>query len=641
MGDLSPETTVRPDVRRPVRSAVIALALLAAGCQKDHPRELLSRTDVPICQRCHGGGGSSAPPTALSGETATTARGVGAHRAHLDGSAIRGPIRCGECHVVPDVPEGHYGDGVTVTFGGSFTAGDVARARGATPAWDPDTLTCSGTYCHGATLTAGGQHRTPKWTLVDGTQATCQSCHLSPPVGRAPHDASMTLASCVACHPQTVDASGNILVAGGKHIDGTVQASGGCNVCHGAPPTTGAHRAHVSPASLDQVSYGDTRILEDVATGGTSYFFGCGNCHPLDGGKHNDGHVDVDLSPLGAPAGSLKALNDPAAAWAAGTQTCSGAYCHSGGQAAPVFRASPPWNAPAGTLGCNGCHDDPPRYANGGPGAATANSHLGLASNTAAQPQYALGGWESGHFAGLPGPSHQGGPKHGADGRLGPNPAYGNDDFQVAAPITCQTCHAATVDPANVSAVGGFFWIDTTGEYSLLPDGANPLRGTSTAPGNPLTNPSIKPYDVWKFTQCGICHDDVVAPRKAGRVLPLRHVNGKRDVVFDARTALNPGWELRIPSLATAAPVRPYLVTGWNRGMAAPPASPDIELREQLDPPVAALPPVLTLSLTQAAWDPATKTCSNVACHLAETTATWGTVYRYPEPSTCTRCHPQ
>ncbi|HEY3307002.1 MAG TPA: hypothetical protein VGJ93_00975 [Desulfuromonadaceae bacterium] len=47
-----------------------------------------------------------------------------------------------------------------------------------------------------------------------------------------------------------------------------------------------------------------------------------------------------------------------------------------------------------------------------------------------------------------------------------------------------------------------------------------------------------------------------------------------------------------------------------------------------------------TMSFANATYDSGTKTCSNVACHLNETTVKWGTPYRwYYDPVECDRCH--
>jgi predicted CxxxxCH...CXXCH cytochrome family protein len=136
----------------------------------------------------------------------------------------------------------------------------------------------------------------------------------------------------------------------------------GCSGCHDSPPQTGTHLVHYGSAPLDTFIYGDTGITST----NDAYRFGCGNCHPLDMTKHNNGTVEVELyNPL-APAGSLKAKNPSNAAYSSGLTTttyaskkpfvignrslsysngtCSNVYCHSG----PAI-TSGPVSEPTGT----------------------------------------------------------------------------------------------------------------------------------------------------------------------------------------------------------------------------------------------------------------------------------------------------
>ena len=86
--------------------------------------------------------------------------------------------------------------------------------------WDRGAATCS-TYCHGATLAAGGTNTLPGGTEVGSGQTACGTCHGVPPP--APHPPAT---ACDGCHEGTVDATGAILVSSGRHIDGTVQLAG-------------------------------------------------------------------------------------------------------------------------------------------------------------------------------------------------------------------------------------------------------------------------------------------------------------------------------------------------------------------------------------------------------------------------------
>ncbi len=157
----------------------------------------------PGCSGCHGSAASPAPPVDLSGNTFTTAIGVGAHQAHLQASShISAPIPCATCHVVP----------TTIDSPGHIDHAGPAIVN-ASLAWDRDAQTCASSYCHGPSL--------PVWTSTG--EVTCGSCHGIPP-SDAPHTPTMTLTSCAACHSGTVDAFGNIIVTNGtsEHINGVV-----------------------------------------------------------------------------------------------------------------------------------------------------------------------------------------------------------------------------------------------------------------------------------------------------------------------------------------------------------------------------------------------------------------------------------
>jgi len=385
--------------------------------------------------------------------------------------------------------------------------------------------------------------------------------------------------------------------------------TGPCDDCHAAPPATGAHLAHAAPEMLDGLAYGDLRILEDVATGGTRYAFGCGHCHPVDPAAHEadlgaDGLPDVVLVPpdVAVTGDAIKLRNTPQAAWDPATGTCSGVYCHSSGRDSlgPPFGyvTTPAWTATSGALGCDGCHGNPPRYPSAGSESAAPNSHIQVASD----------GWGWGHFGGMPGPFHGNGSFHGAQ-----TPGY------ASAPITCQACHFETVDPAHTQ-LGGFYYLDTSGDYAL---------------GRVVAS-----------SQCATCHGDGKrAPANGGAVLPLRHVNGRPDVVFDARLSLPDGYATGLPALATPAPMTPYYVSPFNVDLNGWPLPPGTELRLGLDGTTQ----VLSVSLEPATYDPTSRTCSNVGCHLSRQSLVdsgalgtppplrWGDEYKLY--SSCQYCH--
>jgi predicted CxxxxCH...CXXCH cytochrome family protein len=168
------------------------------------------------CTTCHGDPdrqdpNAPAPPFGTLGETDTSTLAVGAHQSHLNDGPMRRAIDCSECHTVPT--DLSHVDGVV-----EMVFGPLATANGAQPSWDHGAATCSGSYCHGATL-QGGSNTQPVWTQVDGTQAACGTCH-----GEAPNTGGHFIhvnqerISCGMCHPGYTPSSVNPDI----HIDGNV-----------------------------------------------------------------------------------------------------------------------------------------------------------------------------------------------------------------------------------------------------------------------------------------------------------------------------------------------------------------------------------------------------------------------------------
>jgi predicted CxxxxCH...CXXCH cytochrome family protein len=169
------------------------------------------------CTACHGRD-NPAPPRGLQGETTTSASGVGAHQAHLAGSSRARAVTCEECHLVPErvLEPGHVDSfaPVEVTFSGAATA------FGASPSFTGGK--CSNTACHGGSFPvrghdSGGTLTTPAWTVVDGSQATCGSCHGLPPPRPHPYHSE----DCGRCH-ENVSLDGKTFLRPELHVDGIV-----------------------------------------------------------------------------------------------------------------------------------------------------------------------------------------------------------------------------------------------------------------------------------------------------------------------------------------------------------------------------------------------------------------------------------
>ena len=189
------------------------------------------------CSACHGDPSRvlppgtppevmAAPPVDRTGSSDTRQVGVGAHQAHLlpGASAISEPVACTECHVVPTNLL-HVGPGPTTPA--TLEWGPLARADGATPSFNPSSSTCAN-YCHGQTLGAGGSNVAPIWNKVDGTQASCGTCHASPPRD-PPHllHASPDLVglACSHCHPAGYTASSVGPAVIPIHVNGVINTS--------------------------------------------------------------------------------------------------------------------------------------------------------------------------------------------------------------------------------------------------------------------------------------------------------------------------------------------------------------------------------------------------------------------------------
>ncbi|MBM4387773.1 MAG: CxxxxCH/CxxCH domain-containing protein, partial [Deltaproteobacteria bacterium] len=163
------------------------------------------------CNSCHGSNDNDAPPKDVSGNTATSFKGVGAHQAHLKGSKYGTLVACGECHKVP--AETFSGGHVDTPLPAEVAFGTIAKKDNPNAAWDG--TKCSNVYCHGSAA-LGGVLTTPQWTKADGSQSGCGSCHSLPPP--LPH---LQMSACSDCHASVVKNNLEI-IKNGKHINGQI-----------------------------------------------------------------------------------------------------------------------------------------------------------------------------------------------------------------------------------------------------------------------------------------------------------------------------------------------------------------------------------------------------------------------------------
>jgi predicted CxxxxCH...CXXCH cytochrome family protein len=342
---------------------------VTAGCTACHGE----RTDIAVTPTLNlvkaapGATGTVTTSADTVGATATTAAGVGAHKAHLVGTAgtprwRTAALACTECHAVPAINNTAHATGVGTGGAKALLTWGTLATGGATVVPAYTSPTCSSTYCHAPHAdTAAGLTLAPSWVGV-ATAAACGSCHGLPPI-TAQHPTGAT--ACGSCHdgyanaPTTASTSTAVSMA--NHINGVINVSNmNCTSCHGtagraplaagtdallevAPPVAssnalavGAHLAHVNAGAVAPA---------------LSAPFACVNCHT--GLIYTSAPHTVPANPV--VFGNL-ATTGPVTpvAYATATQTCSNTYCHGqfpGGKNGNSIT----WNA-AGKLTCNGCH---------------------------------------------------------------------------------------------------------------------------------------------------------------------------------------------------------------------------------------------------------------------------------------------
>jgi predicted CxxxxCH...CXXCH cytochrome family protein len=306
-------------------------------------------------------------------------------------------VLCDQCHVVPSsaAAVGHSDSPLPAEL--SF--GALAGA----PSWNG--ASCANAYCHGATLT-GGAATTPVWSVVDGSQSQCDSCHGAPPP--PPH---ATSTSCEDCHGAVVG-PGMVITTPVNHIDGVLQAdnvhpalwadadahgtaynegTGGdcatsschgvtldggasgisCNDCHsgwktdctfchgGGDNLTGAPPAAVD-GSISRALIAVGAHTDHVEATPTHAPWDCGLCHVEPSSAVSPSHIDGD----GIAEVVFSGLNS-AASFNSGTGQCSSLYCHGNGRTdngAELWTADPVYD-------CGQCHES------GGPADTMSGKH--------------------------------------------------------------------------------------------------------------------------------------------------------------------------------------------------------------------------------------------------------------------------
>lgn len=220
--------------------SITDISCMTSGCHVDSAQ---NKKSPESCNTCHGSFSapydlvsSWAPPKSIDGFTDSTHRTVGAHSIHLFSGKIGKPLKCAECHNVPNklYTNGHVDSGPPAEVIMLDTLARLVTASGTNipnPTYDNVNSKCSNTYCHGdwklrratssnpfgySDSVMVGAKYSPYW-VGGATEAQCGSCHGLPPLG---HIAS-NLNACANCHTGVINNQG-VITDKTKHINGKI-----------------------------------------------------------------------------------------------------------------------------------------------------------------------------------------------------------------------------------------------------------------------------------------------------------------------------------------------------------------------------------------------------------------------------------
>lgn len=184
--------------------AALAAAAGALACGEARNVTPVAGAGSGACASCHSAPGEAPPFRDPSGATNPALPTVGAHDAHVH-AALAANLSCAECHAVPGTitEPGHLEDAP-----GDLRFAALARTGGVNPLWDG--VGCRASYCHG-NFNGGNPDNAPRWT-GGASAAACGTCHGVPP-STGQHNAHVGVAvngvavTCVSCHGEFVRAT--------------------------------------------------------------------------------------------------------------------------------------------------------------------------------------------------------------------------------------------------------------------------------------------------------------------------------------------------------------------------------------------------------------------------------------------------
>jgi predicted CxxxxCH...CXXCH cytochrome family protein len=212
------------------------------GSDKLNCKNCHTQTTGPLaCNTCHGNfqdPSRIAPPRDVNGNSSTNLITIGAHTSHLYENDFA-VVACENCHKVPNTSniKNHFNPvpQSNIVILDSLAIHGIASNA----VFDPNTGTCSNTYCHGNFVfnksdapaerqfaytsdKMTGNFKTVNWTLLDGSQAPCGSCHGTTDGFISPEGhIKLPITECVACHSTVVNEKGEIIDKS-KHINGQI-----------------------------------------------------------------------------------------------------------------------------------------------------------------------------------------------------------------------------------------------------------------------------------------------------------------------------------------------------------------------------------------------------------------------------------
>jgi predicted CxxxxCH...CXXCH cytochrome family protein len=358
-------------------------------CQTCHGQDFKGGTAGVSCLTCHQGSGGIQPGVMNSDGTpacgachgATPASGK--HKVHVDGGLLATKFVCSTCHPDHKSAQDHAfaSDGslrtgpAQVSLTGLAALSPADGTRVGPPTWDPSGRTCSNVYCHGATFAdSAAVTNGPSWDAPPrpATQ-TCTFCHGLPPNGAGG-------TGCSNCHRSVVDAQSN-LINPSLHLNGTVDFADPntpCNTCHGSASSAAPPPDLQGNSAPSAVGVGQHQRHLTAPVLGIRGPIQCSECHQVPANVLSPGHFGQGHAPgavVGAAvfpnvtgSGTLARAQSASPKWNPDSTTCSGAYCHGGGEPlntdkTPGLLQTPNWGQPdSGACGVT-CHGIPPQFA--------------------------------------------------------------------------------------------------------------------------------------------------------------------------------------------------------------------------------------------------------------------------------------